>query len=315
MKYKRVTLEARCQISALLQAEFSKAEIARRLNYHKSTISREIKRSSYSGLYRNIYNPSIAHRNARKRFESCRRKLIIKGDLENCVVRLLQIRWSPNLISGRLRHEGKASVSHETIYRYIRKFPIYRSHLRWASRRGGGGRLCQRVKKPIWHKSIKKRPKAANKRLRIGDWERDGMFGANRKQLLVCTDRKTRFTKLAKMPSIYPEEVNKLTIKLLKTTKKKIHTITNDNGTEFRAQIKNKIPVYYCTPYKPQQRGTVENTIGILRQFVQRKTDLDNLTEKDIKEIEDKINFRPRKILNYKTPFEVFFKQKVALAM
>ncbi|WP_423811889.1 transposase, partial [Pseudomonas aeruginosa] len=94
-----------------------------------------------------------------------------------------------------------------------------------------------------------------------------------------------------------------------------IYTITNDNGSEFRGEPIKEVRVYHCDPMKPQQRGTVENTIGMLRRHITRQTDLETMTDADIKDIEDRMNLRPRKILGYMTPYEMFYKTKVALAV
>jgi IS30 family transposase len=162
--------------------------------------------------------------------------------------------------------------------------------------------------------NIEERPILANQRERIGDWERDCMYAAKRQQLLVCTDRKSRFTKIARVREQSVTAIAKLTNQLLRETKKKAHTVTNDNGPEFRYPDMIKAKVYYCHPRKPQQRGTVENTIGLIRQHIKRKTNLDTLSDADIKDIEDQLNFRPRKCLDYLTPYEVFYDRTVALA-
>jgi IS30 family transposase len=98
-------------------------------------------------------------------------------------------------------------------------------------------------------------------------------------------------------------EVRKLTDKLLKEAGRRVYTITNDNGGDFKRKSNLKHPIYFCDPMKPQQRGTVENTIGLLRQYIKRKIDISKMTKKDFLELEKKINLRPRKVLGYKTPF------------
>lgn len=128
---------------------------------------------------------------------------------------------------------------------------------------------------------------------------------------LVCTDRKSRLTKISRLSNRTNKEVDRVTQTLIAETGKRAFTITNDNGADFKGENHLKIPVYYCEPLKPQQRGTVENTIGLLRQYIGRKTDTFSV---DLETIEKKINMRPRKVLGYKTPYEVYFKKKVALA-
>ncbi len=313
IKYGRVTLAERCQIMAYLQVDMSFSDIARELGRNKSTISREIKRNSTNYLYSREYRASPAHQHAKKRFESCRRKEVLVGELKSYVCGKLACGWSPDEIAGRYRLESFKSLSHETIYSFVRKNHDFKKYLRWTRNRGAS-RYKQRAARVEKYASIHDRPQIANERRRIGDWERDGMYGANRQQLLVCTDRKTRYTKLARMPK-KAEAVGELTINLLKSTGKRLFTVTNDNGSEFRGTPPLGAKFYYCDPMKPQQRGTVEHTIGMLRRYITRQTDLMALNDEQIREVANKLNLRPRKILGYMTSHEMFFKTKVALAI
>jgi len=151
--------------------------------------------------------------------------------------------------------------------------------------------------------------------MRIGDWERDSMLISNRRHILVCTDRKSRFTKITPLESIKVKDVAQVTLALLKKTGRRVHTITNDNGPEFKHSPKLPVPVYFCDPRKPQQRGTVENTIGLIRQFIKRSTKFKQLTADDYTNMEESLNFRPRKCLDYKTPYEVFYNKSVAVVV
>jgi len=313
LNYRRVTYEDRCQIQAFLQVKRPVVEIAQRLGFHKSTIYRDL------GRYRPFragYDPRRATSLAKRGFRRCRRSYKIKGELERVVVERLLWGWSPEQISGRMLHEGSFELSHEAIYQYVERHKEdLNSSLRRYNKRGAG-RYRQRKTKLTANKlTIHERPEIANHRLRIGDWERDTMYGAKRKLVLVCTDRKSRYTKLATLKSYRIKAASKVTRNLLKSTGKKVHTITNDNGPEFRDGPRIGIPVYYCDPQKPQQRGTVENTVGLLRQYIQRKTQTHLLTRNKLDNIEDKINFRPRPCLDYLTPYEVFYETRVALAV
>ena len=307
-KYRRVTLAVRCQIDALLQAGFSRSQISTKLGFHKSTISRELKRN----FYFQDYYPKQADILAKQRYKNCRRHYKLHGDLLTFVIDALKFNWSPEQISGRLRREKQIYVSHECIYQLIRKHPDLKCLLRRPKRRGTGRITQQRVIRRFGI-SIHKRPKVINQRRRKGDWERDGIYGANRKQLLVCTERKTKYTKIENPLGKTSKSFSEATIRALRSTGKKVYSVTNDNGTEFRgAPLPYK--TYYCEPMKPQQRGTVENTVGLIRQWIKRDTDLDKLSPEDLKQLEDRLNFRPRKCLNYRTPFEAFYNLKVALA-
>lgn len=309
--YRRVTYEDRCQIRAFLQVKTSVRRIAGKLGLNKSSIYREISRNKIG----ENYGVRSAHELAMRRRESCRRKLLIQEELEGQVLAQLFFGLSPEQISARLRLEKIAKVSHQTIYNYIEKDKqALRPYLRRYNRRGAS-RLRMKAHKSTNKLSIDNRPKIADQRKRIGDWERDSMYAANGKTLLVCIDRKSRLIKLASVKDKKVKAINRLTARLLQSTQKPVHTITNDNGPEFRYNHGIKTPVYYCYPRKPQQRGSVENAIGLIRQYIKRKTNLDNFTAKDIQAIENCLNFRPRKCLDYKTPFEVFYKRTVALAI
>ncbi len=310
-KYTRLTLEKRCQIFALLENSLSIPKIASLLGVHKTTIYREVKRNSLpAGRVR--YDPVRANRKAKKRFARCRRKPKIEGALRELVIEKLSLLWSPQQISGRIKHEHRGSLCHETIYRFTRKNRKYRRYLKFVGKRGAR-RYRQRKRRNQLFTSIRERPSSAENRTRFGHWERDGMYGANGKQLLICVDRKSRYTKIGTMLYANSAYVGKLTEKLLAFTKKKVLSITNDNGSEFRKPMQWDVPVYYCDPYKPQQRGTVEHTIGMIRSFVSRKTDLEGLGEQGIMRLEQMMNEKPRKILGYRTPYEVFYGKKVAL--
>jgi IS30 family transposase len=292
--YRRVTYEDRCQIYAYLQAKLPKRLIAKEIGFHRSTIYRDIRRNTVST---HGYEPPRATAQAIKRFRRCRRTYIINAERRRWIKGGLQRDWSPEQISGRLDFEHVAKISHQTIYRHVRRNQELAPKLRRYQRRGAGRYLQRRklLESRLW---INERPEIANQRKRIGDWERDGMYGANRKQLLVCTDRKSRFTRIAKITDSRSSAIAQLTKALVGANAK---TLTNDNGPEFKYGPKLDIPIYFCYPLRPQQRGTVENTIGLLRQYVKRNTKLDLLRPKQIKKIENKLNFRPRKCLNFKT--------------
>lgn len=309
-KYRRVTYEDRCHISALLQANNSVSKVAEALGFHKSTIYRELKRNSV----KNIYSCEKATKLAAKRYTKCRRKKLISKELKEELLAYLSFGWSPEQLSGRLFRERKTKISYQTIYRSLSNQKIDRKFLRRFNKRGAG-RTIQKRHQNKNKTFIQHRPSIVEQRKRIGDWERDGMYGANRKQLLILTDRKSRYTRIKKIEKGNATLVKEVTIKTLSEIGKRVYTVTNDNGTEFNNNASMPFRVYHCEPHKPHQRGSVENTIGLLRQYIKRKTDLDKLTKEDLKVIENKINFRPKKCLDFKTPFEVFYDKKVALVM
>jgi IS30 family transposase len=225
--------------------------------------------------------------------------------------------WAPEQISGRLSLEGNIKISHEVIYKYIRRHKStaadFLEGLRRFNKKGKGCHTGRgRKPKAAWMKGIHERPQIIEERKRLGDWERDGMFGKDRRQVLVCVDRKARYTKMVKVKEPYCLHITKQAEILLSSTGKYL-SITNDNGNEFLDGNYLKAPVYYCDPRKPQQRGTVENTIGLIRQYLPKKVDLEKISDEQIQAIEDNLNHRPRKCLDYKTPYEVFFQKRVAL--
>lgn len=306
--YRRITLEDRCQIDALLSVGFLKTEIARKLGFHRSSIGREIIRN-FSGR---SYYGKLANQISKKRFQRCRKSYSIRETLALLIEEKLKSGWSPEQISGRLKVEKNISICHETIYRFIRKNSLLRGYLRYFQKRGGGRYLQRKFTQK--KRSIDERPEAANKRKRIGDWERDTFFCAGRRSMLILTDRKSRLTKLQRIRFFNAKQIAQLTVNILKSISKRSFTITNDNGSEFNVPKVGKLKIFYCYPQSPEQRGTVENTIGLLRQYFPRKLDLDQMTDQAIEQYETLINLRPRKCLGYKTPYEVFFNQTVALA-
>lgn len=316
-KYSRVSYETRCQINAFLQAKFSIPEIAKRLGCHKSTIYRELKRNiNYSGTYA----PKSAHDLARRRYSRCRKNYLMQGVILDLIIEKLKIGWSPEQISGRLKKEKIKAPSHSSIYKYIygdrcreKRRPYRRDLAIYLRKHGkrGAGRYVQRKHLSQSGTSIRYRPQIVKQRKRIGDWERDTMHTANGVQILVMNDRKSRLTKLSVLESRKNSEVDSRTRQLIEETNRKAFTITNDNGADFKGTKGLPYKVFFCDPYKPQQRGTVENTIGLLRQYIKRNTDVREL---DMRIFENILNNRPRKVLDYQTPHEVYFKKKVALA-
>lgn len=301
-KYRRVTYTHRCQIHALLQNGFSPSQIANIIGFHKSTICRELKRN----LVGKSYNPGEANAQANKKKKLCRRKSKVNLQLQGIIRKKLALSWSPEQISGRLKIEDIVSVSTPSLYRFINRDDSFRCYLRMYKRRGAG-RYLQRRTRPKWQSSIESRPKIVNERKRLGDWERDTMY-IKGGMTLVCTERRSRLTLLRKVKKRTAQGVAKQTRSMLKG--KKVFMMTNDNGSEFRGSVQIGVPIYYCQPMKPQQRGTVENTIGQIRRFIPRSTEIQNLKDKEVRKIESLMNNKPRKCLNFRTPNEVYNESK-----
>lgn len=308
--YRRVAYEDRCQIVLFLLQQIPIKEICRSLGFHKTTIYREIQRNKSSASY----VADIAHIKARMNFRKCRKKKIITKDIKEQICDQLKYGFSPEQIAGRWNKEGYFNVSHSTIYRSLIYKTLSRTYLRRSKKRGGG-RYKQRKAKVSGKTMITERPKIVEARSRIGDWERDTAYAASGKLILVLVDRATRFVRIEKIESTLSEHVAEKTKQILEALGKTVYTVTNDNGPEFSKPEMQPYRTFYCQPHKPHQRGTVENTIGLIRQYITRKTNLDLITRDELTRIQNKLNFRPRKCLDFQTPFEAFYKTKVALAM
>lgn len=308
--YRRVTERDRYQIEAWMKSQVCVSQMARWLGFHKTSIYREIQRNRF----KSIYQADRAQKRRARRFYRCRRKIKMDPQLEQRIFYQLQMGLSPEQIDVRCQKEQVTCVSFSTMYRFFRqkKHHRFKVLLRCYNQRGAG-RMRQRRRIASMGYSILQRPMSANLRTRLGHWERDTMYIQNQKQILVCTDRKSRFTFIHPLIRIDTQSVAQQTQKILREMP--YHTMTNDNGPEFRSKMDIGVPVYFCQPRKPQQRGTIENTIGLLRQYIKRKTNIQELTKEKINWIQNRINHRPRKCLDFNTPYEIFFNKKVALAM
>ena len=314
--YHQLTQAQRYQIYALRKTKHTLKEIAEVIGVHKSSVSRELKRNRG----RRGYRPQQAHELAAER----RQKVVprITAEVWNLVESLLRQDWSPEQISGRLKKEQGLRISHEWIYQHIlvdkqAGRDLYK-HLRCQKkRRKRYGSYDRRGKMPNC-RSIEERPAHVNTRKRLGDWEVDTLIGKQHKHaMLTLTERKSRFTLLGRVPRRTARAVRRQVCKLLLPVKDKVHTLTSDHGKEF-ADHKLiaetlQLEFYFAHPYAAWERGTNENTNGLLRQYFPKKCDFQFVSNKEITRAVSKLNFRPRKTLRFKTPFEVFYNTTVAL--
>ena len=317
MSYTQLTHEERYQIKALLDMECTQTEIADQLGVHKSTISREVRRNRGQRGYR----PKQAHEKAMERREHKAQTSIAPKTWQQ-VEEKLQMDWSPEQISGWLKKNQLPSVSPEWIYQYIyvdkqASGTLYK-HLRCQKkRRKRYGKYDRRGTIPA-RKSIAERPQAVDLRKRLGDWESDTIIGKGHQGALVTlTERNSRFTLIRKVAQKSAELVAQAMIDLLSWVQH-LETITSDNGKEFAAHQKVSkellIDFYFAHPYASWERGTNENTNGLIRQYLPKMRDLTTVTAQEEIMIMDRLNLRPRKCLDFSTPFEVFFgHQPVAL--
>jgi IS30 family transposase len=312
MTYRQITSEERYILATLRTQGLNQSEIARELGRHRSTISRELKRNSarWDGHYR----PSKAiERTAGRRSRSRRNQRFTRSDLRRVDAQLREL-WSPEQICGRLR--GSLSISHETIYRHIWRDRILGgtlyTYLRGARKRrrkrygayDSRGRLAGK-------RHISERPSAAEQRSEIGHWEIDTVIGKGDHHCLVTiVDRKTGYVVIGKLRARTKEHTNHRTVRLMRRHPQRFKTITADNGTEFHdyAQLERTTGVafYFATPHHSWERGTNENTNGLIRQYVPKGSSMANLSQHRCNAIARALNNRPRKRLGFKTPQECF---------
>lgn len=318
MKYIHLTDEERHKLAALRKLGYPLAQIAREMSRSPSSVGREIKRNAYptDGSYK-VYH---ACRMARGRRQRCRYGITYFSDDQwACVEALIREDLSPEQIAGVLGLQGRFSISHESIYRYIWKDKrlggdLY-THLRGASkqrrkRHGSNdsrGRL--RGKSPI-----EERPAVVEERSRIGDWEIDTVFGSGKEAILTLVERKSGFVQIGLLKDRTVIETNARMCKLITRFPKRFLTITSDNGTEFNGykeiESSKGIPFYFAQPYHSWERGTNENTNGLIRQYLPKGSSFKDLTQSQCNAIASKLNNRPRKRHGYATPENVFHNHK-----
>lgn len=318
MSYKQLSPEERYQIQAALGMGQTQAQIARALGRAQSTISRELRRNR--GVWATTDAPYRAQHATRcaqaRRVTKGVRSRKIQGRLRDLVEQKLRLSWSPEQIAGRLNHELGIRISHETIYQHVIRDAQQRGFLRYCLRFGGykqhrmkkskaGARTRARKN---W---IEQRPAEANERRALGHWERDSLLGARGSSVvLTVVDRRSRYTQLRRVAKHDSAHIADATAAVIRKHRAVSKTMTNDNGSEFQRdeelQSRLGIPVYFCNPGSPWERGTVENTNGLLRQYLPRHTDFDRISSSWVRAVEDTLNHRPRKTLGYRTPNEVF---------
>lgn len=310
MSYHQLTQEQRYQIFALLKTEHSQSEIAIVLDVHKSTICREVQRNRGQ----RGYWPKQAHRFALKRRRNAVQRRIPAESWANIEEMLCQD-WSPEQISNWLKSYTDTTVSHEWIYQHIykdkRRGGDLHKHLRCQKkRRKRTGEYDRRGKIPN-QVSIEERPKIVDRRERLGDWEADTIVGARKQGAIVTlVERKSRFTLLKQVARRTAAAVEDAILELLIPYQAVTHTITFDNGKEF-ANHQNiakilQTQVYFAHPYAAWERGTNENTNGLIRQYFPKRSDFLSITDDQISFVKERLNARPRKCLDFQAPSMVF---------
>lgn len=308
--YKQLTREQRYQIKALLDTDTPKSKIAKIIHVSRSTITRELKRNPGQRGYR----PKQAQEKAmaRRKGKSPPR---ISTEVWELVRAKLREDWSPEQISIVLK-ERQMFISHERIYQYVyadkKAGGTLWAHLRRRRKkyrkRSNGKDLRGKIPN---QRSIEERPAIVAERSRLGDWEGDLVLGqAGQGVLLTLTERKSRFTLLRVLPSKHAPLVKNAILELLSWLSD-LRSITFDNGKEFALHEKIaeelNVDCYFAHPYASWERGTNENTNGLIRQYLPRTSKMNNVSTEKEYFIMDRLNLRPRKCLDFKTPYEVFF--------
>jgi IS30 family transposase len=310
-----VTKEERDRLAQLHHQGYTQVEIAQALCRSPSTISRELKRNRTGDFYYAAQAQELAQR--RRRNRPLQRKMD-RPELNDFVRTGLVRYWSPDQIAGRLKlefaNDPQKHVCPQTIYAWIAKRskdPKYwQSYLR---RRGKRPWPKREIEAPVASRAaIADRPAVIEKRQRLGDFEGDTVLGPpGTGGVVTLVDRHSRFTIVSKVPSKQAPRVHKKIrdrLKILDESQRK--SVTFDNGTEFaRCYLLEKhldVKIYFAKPGCPYQRGTNENTNGLIRQFFPKRTDFREVTHHEVREVENLLNNRPRACLGYQTPNEVF---------
>jgi len=324
-KYKHLTIQDRETIQLMLWEKKSIRMIALELNRSPSSISREINKNYVPHGKR--YLPRVAHRKALAKRKNRGRTDRLKNELvRDYVITHLKKKWSPEQISGRIQKDINQKISHEAIYQYI-YHQIHRQgygylkpdcedlrvYLRRKKKRRTpkGARRCQRCFKPKGT-IIDERPDIVNERQRLGDWESDSVESRDYKPgINTLVERQTGLVFISKLFDKTSRATTTAIVKRLDYLPSKAkQTMTFDNGPENsnwqELERKTKVKTYFCHAYHSWERGTNENTNGLIRDYFPKKTDFTRIPNEEIKRVEHELNTRPRKRLNFKTPLEVF---------
>lgn len=323
-----ITKEQRYTIEVLLARGEKQNFIAKAIGKCKSVVSREISRNK--DKRNGKYKADLAQRKTQERHSSKPKKTRFTDEVKDTVDKHLEEDFSPEQISGYCKKNNIECVSHERIYQYI-----------WQDKQQGGDRYTHlRRRSKRYRKrgnlkdsrgiikdkvSIDERPEIVEQKKRFGDLEIDTIIGKNKKgAILTINDRVTGKIWIQKLAGKSAKPLAEKTVEALHDIKDLIHTITADNGKEF-AEHKTiaeqlGIDFFFAHPYHSWERGANENNNGLIRQYIPKKTDFDNITEQQIREVQNKLNNRPRKRLDYFSPNQIFNKlvksinnQKVAL--
>lgn len=314
MSYTHLSLEDRHYIAIEKKSGSSMSFIAKKLGRSTSTIYREIKRN----IGRRGYRYRQANELAKKRLKEKVKAIKLTEEVKSYIHEHLKRDWSPEQIVGRLKKDKSISIHHETVYQYILKdkqsggelYKSLRHQGKTYRKRYGNQHSRNGIPNRI---DIDQRPEAANKRARVGDWELDTIIGkAHKGAIVTMDDRKSKVRFALPVSQKKASLVSEAIIDLLTPISELVHTLTFDNGKEFahheRISKKLNCQSFFAKPYHSWERGQNENANGLLRQYFPKNMELHEVCKKDVEIAVDKLNNRPRKCLNFKTPYEEFRK-------
>lgn len=312
MSYHHFTIAERITIQSYCRLEFSVTKIARLMGVHKSSISRELRRNnsmgSYDGLKANSYYL--------ERKKHCHKPIKLTPTIKQHIEDRIALTWSPEQIVGRVEEKPEGFPSTSTIYHWIHQGYLLEGDITKLRRKGKLTRTIAEKKrcKVDIGKSIRKRPKSVYKRKAVGDWEGDTVHGKHGTKPCFVTllERKSRFYLAELLPNRKADVVSEgITHLLQELPSQAVRTITFDRGREFskwrELERDLKCKTYFADPFCAWQKGSNENTNGLLREFFPKGIDLSNVTTAEVQHAIHLLNNRPRKCLNYKTPAEVFY--------
>lgn len=318
MSYYHLTIDERSCIYQFKNLGMGIREIAIALKRSPSTISRELKRNGYKS--NGMYHPSAAQNKYTIRREKCHRHIQLDDEVKKYIESKIELHWSPEQISKREQSSLNRIPSFSSIYRYIHKGIIIKGDITKLRRKGKFKRPAEtRGKFNVGGRTIKKRPKSIYKRSEIGHWEADtvesGRHDRKRKSkycFVTLAERKSRYYIAILLPNRKEENVTPAIINALKEfPAEQVKTITFDRGKEFAGyeKIEKELncSAYFCDPYCAWQKGTNENTNGLLREFYPKGMDLSKVNECELTCALLMMNNRPRKCLGFKTPYEILF--------
>ena len=317
MKYQQLNLVERSAVATFKRLGFGMGEIALHVGRHRSTVWRELRRNAapHDGWYRAVR----AQERAVARRRRSRRNSQFGAAQWTRVDALLREEWSPEQVSGHLRRRRELLISHETIYRHVwrdlQTGGTLHRHLRGARKqcRKRYGRYDSRGRL-AGKRTISERPASVERRTRTGHWEIDTMMGQSLGECSACiltvVERKTGYVLIGKMRARTVEEANRALRELMASAPGRFRTITSDNGTEFHgyAQIEaaTGVKFYFATPHHSWERGTNENTNGLIRQYLPKGQSMASVTQDECALLAEHLNNRPRKRHAYKTPSQCF---------